>query len=141
MTAKIRAGDVAEGEKLKPWTYQVVREDLVRYANSSGDPNPIHQNEEFARQVGLPDVIAHGMHTMAKIGQYVSDWAGDPAAVLRFKTRFTKPVVVPKDRGNTVTVQGRVARKLDDGRVLLELSATSLEGDNVAAAEADVRLA
>src|SRR5919109_2396394 len=111
MTAKVRAADVAEGEELKPWQYRVTREDLVAYANASGDQNPIHQNEEFAKQVGLPDVISHGMLTMAKIGQYVTDWAGDPAAVIRIKTRFTQMVIVPKDAGNTVTVTGKVAGK------------------------------
>lgn len=139
MTAKVRSADVAEGEELKPWQYRVTREDLVAYASASGDQNPIHQNEEFAKQVGLPDVISHGMFTMAKIGQYVTDWAGDPAAVVRFKTRFTQMVVVPKDAGNTVTVTGKVARK-DGNRVTLDLEAAVGEV-NVGKAEAEVELA
>jgi acyl dehydratase len=141
MTAKLRFEDVAEGEELKPWEYRVVREDLVAYAKVSGDQNPIHQNEEFAKQVGLPDVIAHGMQTMAKIGQYVTDWAGDPAAVVRFKTRFTKMVVVPSAGGNTVTVTGKVTAKHAPDRVTLELAATTSEGDVAGVAEADVKLA
>jgi acyl dehydratase len=141
MTATVRFDDVADGEDLKPWEYRVVREDLVAYATASGDQNPIHQNEEFARQVGLPDVIAHGMQTMAKIGQYVTDWAGDPAAVVRFKTRFTKMVVVPAAGGNTVTVTGKVVGKLESNRVLLELAATTSEGDVAGQAEAEVVLA
>lgn len=141
MTAKVRFDDVAEGEDLKPWEYRVVREDLVAYATASGDQNPIHQNEEFAKQVGLPDVIAHGMQTMAKIGQYVTDWAGDPAAVVRFKTRFTKMVVVPAAGGNIVTVTGKVAGKLEGNRILLELAATTSEGDVAGQAEAEVVLA
>jgi acyl dehydratase len=140
MTAKVRAADVSVGEELKAWSYQVHREDLVAYAASSGDQNPIHQNEEFAKQVGLPDVIAHGMHTMAKVGQYVTDWAGDPSAVVRFRSRFTKPVVVPAGAGNTVTVSGRVASK-DGERVTLQLSAAMPDGASVAEAEADVDLA
>ena len=139
MTAKVRAADVSVGEDLKPWQYRVTREDLVAYANASGDQNPIHQNEEFARQVGLPDVISHGMFTMAKIGQYVTDWAGDPAAVVRVQTRFTQMVIVPKDAGNTVTVTGKVTGK-DGSRVSLVLEATV--GDlNVGKAEAEVELA
>ena len=139
MAAKVRSADVAEGEDLKSWQYRVTREDLVAYANASGDQNPIHQNEEFAKQVGLPDVISHGMLTMAKIGQYVTDWAGDPAAVLRLKTRFTQMVIVPQGAGNTVTVTGKVTRK-DGNRVTLELTAAA--GDtNVGAAEAEVELA
>ncbi len=139
MTAKVRSADVSVGEELKPWQYRVTREDLIAYANASGDQNPIHQNEEFAKQVGLPDVISHGMFTMAKIGQYVTDWAGDPAAVVRFKTRFTQMVIVPKDAGNTVTVTGKVAGK-DGNRVTLDLEAAV--GDlNVGKAEAEVELA
>ena len=139
MTAKVRAADVTAGEDLKPWQYRVTREDLIAYAGASGDQNPIHQNEEFAKQVGLPDVISHGMFTMAKIGQYVTDWAGDPAAVVRFKTRFTQMVIVPKDAGNTVTVTGKVAKK-DGNRVTLDLEAAV--GDlNVGKAEAEVELA
>lgn len=139
MTAKVRAADVSVGEDLKPWQYRVTREDLVAYANASGDQNPIHQNEEFAKQVGLPDVISHGMFTMAKIGQYVTDWAGDPAAVVRFKTRFTQMVIVPKDAGNTVTVTGQVTAK-DGNRVSVDLEAAV--GDlNVGKAEAEVDLA
>ena len=139
MTSKVRSADVAVGEELKPWQYRVTREDLVAYANASGDQNPIHQNEEFAKQVGLPDVISHGMFTMAKIGQYVTDWAGDPAAVVRLKTRFTQMVVVPKDAGNTVTVTGSVTAK-DGNRVTLDLAAAVGE-TNVGAAEAEVELA
>lgn len=140
MSASIRVAGVSIGEELKPWTYHVRREDLVRYAHASGDGNPIHQDEEFAKSVGLPDVIAHGMHTMAKIGQYVTDWAGDPGAVVRFKTRFTKPVVVPKDGGNIVTVSGTVSSKSGDA-VVLQLEATTPDGSNVAGAEVEVRLA
>lgn len=141
MTAKVNYADVSEGEELKPWTYNVQRMNLVMYAGASGDFNIIHWNEEIAKMVGLPNVISHGMFTMAKVGQYVTDWAGDPGAVVRFRTRFTKPVVVDNQAGNNVTVTGTVKQKLDGNRVLLELSATTQEGDNCAAAEAEVVLA
>lgn len=133
------AKDVSAGEELKPWTYHVTREDLVRYAHASGDANPIHQDESFAISVGLPDVIAHGMHTMAKVAQYVTDWTGDPGAVLKCTTRFTKPVVVPKDGGNDVTVSGKVAAK-DGNLVTLQLAAATADGAGVAEASAEVRL-
>jgi len=139
MTAKVRYADVSEGEELKPWSYDVGRLNLVMYAGASGDFNPIHWNEQFAKAVGLPDVISHGMFTMARIGQFATDWAGDPGAVKRFKTRFTSPVVVPNDTGNKVTVSGKVSRKLDGNRVLLELSAAVGE-TNVGIAEAEVEL-
>ena len=140
MTAKVRYAEVKEGEELKAWTYDVQRLSLVMYAGASGDFNPIHWNEPFAKAVGLPDVISHGMFTMAKIGQFVTDWSGDAGAVKRFKTRFTSPVVVPNDSGNRVSVSGRVAKKLEGNRVLLELSA-SVGDTNVGAAEAEVELA
>ena len=118
---------------------KVDRAMFVRYAGASGDFNPIHWNEQFAKAVGLPDVISHGMFTMARIGQFVTDWTGDPGSVKRFKTRFTQPVVVPNDAGNKVTVSGKVAKKLDGNRVLLELSAAVGE-TNVGQAEAEVEL-
>ncbi|MGZ4121108.1 MAG: MaoC/PaaZ C-terminal domain-containing protein [Actinomycetota bacterium] len=140
MTARIRFDDLSQGEALPSWSYQVVREDLVRYANASGDANPIHQNEEFAKSVGLPDVIAHGMHTMGKMGQFLTDWAGDPAAVERFKTRFSAMVVVPADNGSTVTVNGKVGELLDGKRARIDLSATTPDGSVAAKGEAIVAL-
>ena len=133
-----RASEVREGQQLPPWRYRVTRQDLVAYANASGDGNPIHQDEGFAKSVGLPDIIAHGMHTMAKIGQYLTDWAGDPARVVRFRTRFTSVVVV-SETGNEVTVSGTV-RAADGNRVLVDLSAAVPDGTAVASAEAEVLL-
>ena len=141
MAPRVRYEDVAEGEELKPWSYQVAREDLVRYAGASGDQNPIHQDEQFARSVGLPDVIAHGMHTMGKIGQYVTDWCADPGALRRFKTRFTAMVVVPKDGGGSVTVSGKVAEKLEGNRIRVDVKAMNAEGVVAASAEVIVELA
>src|ERR1700712_4961764 len=88
---------VATGDALPGRTVPITRAGLVRYAGASGDLNPIHWNERTALAVGLPSVIAHGMLTMALAAQYVADWAGDPAAVRSFSTRFTRPVVVPDD--------------------------------------------
>jgi acyl dehydratase len=88
---------VAPGDTLPPLTVQVTRADLVRYAGASGDFNPIHWSERFAVGVGLPNVIAHGMLTMALAGRLVTAWVGDPAAVVGYTARFTRPVVVPDD--------------------------------------------
>ena len=140
MGARIAAKGLAQGQELPRWSYKVVREDLVKYANASGDGNPIHQNEEFAKSVGLPDVIAHGMHTMGRMGEYVTDWSGDPGALEQFKTRFSAMVVVPADGGNTVTVAGTVAEKLEGDRVRLDLLATTPDGATVAKGEAVVAL-
>ena len=93
----------------------MTRATLVRYAGASGDFNPIHWNEKFAKEVGLPDVIAHGMFTMAEAIRVVTDWVGDPGAVVEYGVRFTKPVVVPNDeKGALIEVSAKVAAKLDD---------------------------
>jgi len=87
----------AAGDTLPSLTVRVTRADLVRYAGASGDFNPIHWSERFAVGVGLPNVIAHGMLTMALAGRLVTSWVGDPAAVVGYTARFTRPVVVPDD--------------------------------------------
>ena len=97
---------------------------LKQYADASGDQNPIHQNEEFAVSVGLPNVIAHGMLTMALVGKYVSDFAGGSANVLEYSARFIKPVIVPAGEKVDLTVSATVA-EVRDGKVSLSLSATS----------------
>ena len=99
----------AVGDTLRPMRLTVMREDLVRYAGASGDFNPIHWSERFAVGVGLPNVIAHGMLTMALGAQLVTAWAGDPAAVVGYSVRFTRPVVVPDDdEGVVVELSGVV---------------------------------
>ena len=97
---------------------------LKAYADASGDQNPIHQNEEFALSVGLPNVIAHGMLTMALVGKYVSDFAGGSANVLEYSARFIKPVIVPLGEKVDLTVTATVA-EVADGKISLSLSATS----------------
>ncbi|MGL5859736.1 MAG: MaoC family dehydratase [Phycicoccus sp.] len=124
MTAR-RLSDVAVGDTLGPATVPVTRATLVAYADASGDQNPIHQDEAFARSVGLPDVIAHGMWTMGASGAIVADWAGDAGRVVEFGTRFTAPVVVPAG-GAAIEVSG-VVKAVDEesGRVTVELATTS----------------
>jgi acyl dehydratase len=115
VTARIAYADVEAGTELPARTFPVDRATLVRYAGASGDFNPIHWNERFAREVGLPNVIAHGMFTMAEAVRVVTDWVGDPGAVVEYGVRFTKPVVVPDDdAGALIEVSGKVAAKLDD---------------------------
>lgn len=97
---------------------------LKQYADASGDQNPIHQNEEFALSVGLPNVIAHGMLTMALVGKYISDFAGGSAKVLEFGARFIKPVIVPSGEKVDLTVTATVS-EINDGKISLTLSATS----------------
>ncbi|MFZ3568762.1 MaoC family dehydratase [Streptomyces sp. BH097] len=126
MATTIKYADVEVGTELPAQTFPVTRAMLVQYAGASGDFNPIHWNEKFAVEVGLPDVIAHGMFTMAEAIRVVTDWTGDPAAVVEYGVRFTKPVVVPNDdKGAEVEVGAKVAAKLDDNRVRVDLIATS----------------
>lgn len=124
MAAGISYDDVEVGTELPPQSFPVGRSDLVRYAGASGDFNPIHWNQRFALEVGLPDVIAHGMFTMAEAVRVVTDWVGDPAAVVEYSVKFTRPVVVPDPEGAVVQVTGKVAQKLDDRRVRVDLQVT-----------------
>ncbi|MET4924516.1 MaoC family dehydratase [Streptomyces sp. PSRA5] len=131
MATRIVYADVEVGTELPTGTFPVTRDTLVRYAGASGDFNPIHWNEKFALEVGLPDVIAHGMFTMAEAVRVVTDWVGDPGAVVEYGVRFTRPVVVPNDgTGAVIEVTAKVGAKLDDNRVRVDLTATS-EGKKV----------
>ncbi|MFE0354069.1 MaoC family dehydratase [Streptomyces nigra] len=142
MTAKIAYDDVEVGTELPAQSFPVTRATLVRYAGASGDFNPIHWNEEFAKEVGLPDVIAHGMFTMAEAIRVVTDWTGDPAAVVEYGVRFTKPVVVPNDdKGATIEASGKVVAKLDDNKVRVDLTVTSAGLKVLGMSRAVVRLA
>ena len=136
-----RADEVEVGHQLPARAFPVTRESLVRYCGASGDFNPIHWNERVATDVGLPGVIAHGMFTMALAARVVTDWTGDPGALLEYGVRFSRPVVVPDDdQGATLAVEGTVEEKLDGNRVVVGLTAT-VEGNKVLmAARAVVRL-
>jgi acyl dehydratase len=136
-----RFSEVSEGDPLPVLAVRLTRQDLVRYAGASMDFNPIHWNQRFATEVGLPDVIAHGMLTMAVAGRAVSEWVGDPGAITHYGVRFTRPVVVPDDeRGTEVEISGKIAKKNDDGTVQVRLTAKS-EGQSVlGGASATVRL-
>ena len=112
------------GTVLVEKVFYLDRELLKQYADASGDQNPIHQNEEFALSVGLPNVIAHGMLTMALVGKYVSDFAGGSANVIEYSARFTKPVIVPAGEKVDLTVTGTVS-EVDGNKVSLSLTATS----------------
>jgi acyl dehydratase len=112
------------GTELLEKVFHLDRALLKQYADASGDQNPIHQNEEFALSVGLPNVIAHGMLTMALVGKYVSDYAGGSTNVLEYGARFIKPVIVPAGQKVDLTVSASVT-EVSDGKVSISLSATS----------------
>ena len=134
--------DVEVGTAVPAQSFPLQRADLVRYCGASGDFNVIHWNERVARAVGLPDVIAHGMFTMAQAARVVTDWTGDPGSVVSYKVRFSRPVVVPDDdRGAMLTVSGTVEGKLDGNRVVVGLTAMVGEDKVLGGAKAVVRLA
>ena len=138
------------GTQLPPLTLVFTRADLVRYAGASGDFNPIHWSDRAAARLNLESVIAHGMLTMGVAGAAVSDWAGDPAAVVTFETRFTRPVPVPDPGAATVTVVGTAGALTPDdaasgggteGQVRVDLKVTGPDGATVLAkSRATVRL-
>jgi acyl dehydratase len=140
MTLKI--SDVSVGMELPTLDLTFSRADLVAYANASGDQNPIHQDEAFAKSVGLPDVIAHGMLTMGRAIRVVTDWVGDPTAVVDYSVRMTRPVVVPNTtEGSIVTFTGKVAQINEDGTVQVDLGAVFGDVKVLGLAKATVRLA
>jgi acyl dehydratase len=112
------------GMTLPEKIFYIDRALLKAYADASGDQNPIHQNEEFALSVGLPNVISHGMLTMALAGKYVTEWAGGSANVREFSARFIKPVIVPAGEKVDLTVVATVT-EVDGNSVKLDITATS----------------
>ena len=112
------------GMTLPEKVFYIDRTLLKAYADASGDQNPIHQNEEFALSVGLPNVISHGMLTMALAGKYVTEWAGGSANVREFSARFIKPVIVPAGEKVDLTVVATVT-EVDGNTVKLDITATS----------------
>jgi acyl dehydratase len=142
MTATVNYDDVEVGTELPAQTFTIQRANLVQYCGASGDFNVIHWNERIAKAVGLPDVIAHGMFTMAEAGRVVTDWAGDPGAIVEYGVRFSAPVPVPDDdKGTELVVTAAVVEKLDDNRVAVDLDARVGETKVLMKARAVVRLA
>jgi acyl dehydratase len=136
-----RYDDLAVGDQLPAQTFPVHRADLIRYAGASGDFNEIHWNERIAVQVGLPNVIAHGMLTMAQAIRIVTDWIGDPSAVVEYGVRFIKPVVVPDDEaGASVQYSGKIAALLGENKVRVDLTAISDGQKVLGRAQAIVRV-
>jgi acyl dehydratase len=144
MAATVAYDDVEVGTQIPEQVFSVRRVDLVRYCGASGDFNVIHWNERIATSVGLPTVIAHGMFTMATAARIITDWVGDPGAVVGYGVRFSSPVPVPDDdNGATMRVGGTVEKKIDGGRVVVNLTvrADGLDSKILTAARATVQLA
>jgi acyl dehydratase len=141
VSEQVSYDSVEAGTDLPVVSYPVTRLSLVKYCGASGDFNFIHWNERIARSVGLPDVIAHGMFTMAQAGRFVTDWAGPAATVAEFGVRFSSMVVVPDDdHGASIEVSGVVEDKLDGNRVAIVLTARASGTKVLTRARAVVRL-
>ena len=142
MTASVSYDSVQVGTQLPAQSFGLQRVNLVMYAGASGDFNVIHWNERVATSVGLPNVIAHGMLTMAEAGRVLTDWVGDPGAVVEYGVRFTRVVPVPDDgAGAVVEVSGQVTELLEGRRVKVELTATAAGEKVLGQARAVVQLA
>jgi acyl dehydratase len=138
----VTLADLEVGAELPSQSFDIQRASMVRYAGASGDFNPIHWSQEFATAVGLPDVIAHGMLTMAIAARVVTDWLGDPGAVLDYGVRFTRPVVVPYEAGATLDVVGKVRSiATDDGTAVIDVTALVNGQTVLAQSRVTVRLA
>jgi len=132
--------DVAVGDDLPPLVVRLTRPDVVRYSGASTDFNPIHFSDRHARAIGLDGVIAHGMWTMGTALRVVTDWCGDPARVLSYGVRFTRPVRVPDtDEGVEVRFSGRVTA-IADGVATVAIEAVCGDDKVLGAAKAEVRL-
>jgi acyl dehydratase len=126
MTRRADPAGLRPGDALPEVAETIERMDLVRYAGASGDFNPIHWNDEVARAVGLPGVIAHGMYSMGVAARILTAWVGDPAAIKRLKVRFSAMI----EPGQTLTVKGEVA-EVDGRRVLVRFHAEDEKGEKV----------
>jgi acyl dehydratase len=137
--ARVYLDDVKVGDELPPLVKGPIQQiQLTRYAGASGDFNPIHQDDEFARAAGMGGVFAHGMLSMGFVAQVVTDWAG-AGAVRKLGVRFAGLVRL-KD---TVTCRGRVlgtSRQDGVGLVDLEVWAENQRGEKVVTGTATVAL-
>ena len=141
MSEQVTYDSIETGAQIPVVSYPVTRLSLVKYCGASGDFNVIHWNERIAKSVGLPDVIAHGMFTMAEAGRLVTDWAGPQAFVTEFGVRFSSVVVVPDDdAGASIEVSGQIEEKLDGNRVVVTLTARAAGTKVLTRARAVVKL-
>ncbi|NBQ93074.1 MAG: acyl dehydratase [Micrococcales bacterium] len=133
--------ELSVGQEIGSHTFSFTRDALVKYAGASGDFNPIHYRDDFAKSVGLDGVLAHGMLTMGAAVQVAVDWIGDGGKVIDYGVRFTKPVFVPAEGNAEVFVSGKIgAIDLEAGTVRLDLTAISSEVAVLGKAQAVIKL-
>ena len=133
--------ELSVGQEIGSHTFSFTRDALVKYAGASGDFNPIHYRDDFAKSVGLDGVLAHGMLTMGAAVQVAVNWIGDVGKVIDYGVRFTKPVFVPAEGNAEVFVSGKIgAIDLEAGTVRLDLTAISSEVAVLGKAQAVIKL-
>ena len=130
---------LTKGDVVAEESFHLTRDNLVRYAGASGDFNPIHYRDDIAQSVGLPGVLAHGMLTMGLAVQPVSNWVGDPARILDYQVRFTRPVLVDGATGADVTVTATVGA-LEDETQVARIDLTAKFNDETVLGKAQVRV-
>ena len=129
------------GQEIGSETFSFTRDSLVKYAGASGDFNPIHYRDDFAKSVGLEGVLAHGMLTMGTAVQVAVNWIGDAGRVIDYGVRFTKPVYVPADSSAEVVVSGKIAAiDLEAGTVRVDLTAVCNELAVLGKAQAVIKI-
>ena len=119
MSPRVDPTRVQPGDPLPEVAETIERMDLVRYAGASGDFNPIHWNDEVARAVGLPGVIAHGMYSMGVAARMVTAWAGD-----RLLATGKVAAAQPKGRHELLTLETEITT--EDGEPVCTVRATLL---------------
>ena len=116
------------GDEITPLTRTVTQKQIDAYAEASGDHNPIHVDPDFAKAVGLPGTIAHGLFSMGILTQAIAHWAGGADHVASLEVRFSKPLVA----GATITCTGSVVAVDEaEGVATLQVGATSDSGEQV----------
>ncbi|MBU6265440.1 MAG: MaoC family dehydratase [Actinomycetales bacterium] len=130
---------LTKGDVVAEESFHLTRDNLVRYAGASGDFNPIHYRDDIAQSVGLPGVLAHGMLTMGLAVQPVSNWVGDPARIVDYQVRFTRPVLVDGATGADVTVTATVGA-LEDETQVARIDLTAKFNDETVLGKAQVRV-
>ena len=128
------------GQELPTREFKLTRDSLVRYAGASGDFNPIHYRDDFAKAVGLPGVLAHGMLTMGLAVQSVVDFVGDSGKILDYQVRFTKPVLVDAEAGALVSVSAKVI-EVDEEAKTARIDLTAVCAELTVLGKAQVRVA
>jgi acyl dehydratase len=137
----INIASLEVGQVIGSKEFLLTRDSLVRYAGASGDFNPIHYRDDFAKSVGLDGVLAHGMLTMGVAVQVAADWVGDAGKVIDYGVRFTKPVFVDAKDGAVVVVTGKIGEiDAENGIVRVDLNVVYNETSVLGKAQAKVRL-